>query len=60
IKPGQSSVFSAGNGSSDYDSSAYNADMKRFREVALSSQEFGSSEFGGTSSGEARSPNNKL
>lgn len=52
VKPGQSSVFGSANGSSDYDSSAYNADMKRFREVALSSQDFGSS--GGTSSSNSR------
>lgn len=29
--------------SSDYDSSTYQADMKRFRQIALSSQEFDSS-----------------
>lgn len=61
VKPGQSSVFSPVNGSSDYDTSAYNTDMKRFREVAFASQDFGSSEFGATSSTEsretARSPN---
>ncbi len=45
-KPGHSSAFSSSNGSSDYDSSSYNTDMKKFRQVALSSQEFGSSEFG--------------
>ncbi|KAJ6413129.1 hypothetical protein OIU84_006018 [Salix udensis] len=51
-KPGQSSIFSGSNGSSDYDASSYNADMKRFRQVALNSQEFGSSEHG-TSSNES-------
>lgn len=55
-KPGQSSMFNAagaGGGSSDYDTQAYNADMKKFRKLALSSQEFGSSEFG-TSSTDSR------
>ncbi|EEF40848.1 proline-rich receptor-like protein kinase PERK4 [Ricinus communis] len=52
-KPGQSSMFSSSNGSSDYDTSSYNADMKKFRQVALSSQEFGSSELG-TSSNDSR------
>ncbi|XP_016651799.1 PREDICTED: proline-rich receptor-like protein kinase PERK4 isoform X2 [Prunus mume] len=54
-KPGQSSMFNAaaGGGSSDYDTQAYNADMKKFRKLALSSQEFGSSEFG-TSSNDSR------
>ncbi|KAF2290723.1 hypothetical protein P3X46_029295 [Hevea brasiliensis] len=45
-KPGHSTVFGSANGSSDYDASSYNADMKKFRQVALSSQEFGSSEIG--------------
>ncbi|XP_050228822.1 proline-rich receptor-like protein kinase PERK4 [Mercurialis annua] len=49
-KPGQSSIF---NGSSDYDTTTYNADMKKFRQMALSSQEFGSSEHG-TSSNDSR------
>ncbi|KAG6663294.1 hypothetical protein CIPAW_02G016300 [Carya illinoinensis] len=44
VKPGQSSVFSS-NGSSEYDTAAYNTDMKKFRKMALmSSQEFASSE----------------
>jgi hypothetical protein len=51
-KPGQSSVFSGSNGSADYDASSYNADMKKFRQVALNSQEFGSNELG-TSSNES-------
>ncbi|XP_054810798.1 proline-rich receptor-like protein kinase PERK4 [Prosopis cineraria] len=37
----------ASSSSSDYDSSAYQADMKRFRQIALASQEFGSSESSG-------------
>ncbi|KAM1047894.1 hypothetical protein FF1_027116 [Malus domestica] len=52
-KPGKSSMFNASGGSSDYDTQAYNADMKKFRKLALSSQEFGSSEFG-TSSNDSR------
>ena len=36
-------------GSSEYGSSAYHADMKKFRQIALASQELGSSE---SSSGE--------
>jgi hypothetical protein len=56
-KPGQSSVYGSNNGSSDYDNNAYNADMKKFRKMALSSQEFASNEFG-TSSGESREMHN--
>ncbi|KAF8405209.1 hypothetical protein HHK36_010109 [Tetracentron sinense] len=48
VKPGQSSVFSSSNGSSEYDSSSYNSDMKKFKKMALPSQEF-SSEYGATS-----------
>ncbi|GAB2292246.1 belongs to the protein kinase super [Dionaea muscipula] len=44
IRPGYSF------GSSDYDSSLYNEDMKRWRKMALVSQEHGSSEYGGTTS----------
>ncbi|KAF8405210.1 hypothetical protein HHK36_010110 [Tetracentron sinense] len=49
VKPGQSSVFSNSNGSSEYDSSSYSSDMKKFKKMALPSQEFGSSEYGATS-----------
>ncbi len=52
VKPGQSSVYSS---SSDYDTTAYNTDMKKFRKMALSSQD--SSEFG-TSSNESREMGN--
>jgi hypothetical protein len=55
-KPGQSSVYGS-NGSSDYDNNAYNADMKKFRKMALSSQEFASNEYG-TSSNESREMGN--
>ncbi|CAH8260992.1 unnamed protein product [Arabidopsis lyrata] len=48
-KPGQSSFLGRGS-SSDYDSSTYSADMKKFRKVALDSHEYGaSSEYGNTS-----------
>ncbi|KAF8100177.1 hypothetical protein N665_0229s0007 [Sinapis alba] len=48
-KPGQSALFGRGS-SSDYDSGSYSADMKKFRKVALDSQEYGaSSEYGNTS-----------
>ncbi|CAI0420076.1 unnamed protein product [Linum tenue] len=51
IRPGQSSIFGAAGGSGgEYDISAYNADMERFRQVALASQEFSSSEHETTSS----------
>lgn len=46
VKPGHSSIYS----SSDYDSGQYRDDMKRFRQMALGSQEYGSSEYGGTTS----------
>ncbi|KAL5557269.1 hypothetical protein UlMin_039505 [Ulmus minor] len=48
VRPGQSSIYTS-SGSSDYDTNAYNADMKKFRKMALSSQEFVSSEFGASS-----------
>ncbi|XP_026456113.1 proline-rich receptor-like protein kinase PERK7 [Papaver somniferum] len=48
VRPGQSSMFSSG--SSEYDTSMYNTDMKNFRKTALASQELGtSSEFAHTS-----------
>ncbi|XP_010465995.1 PREDICTED: putative proline-rich receptor-like protein kinase PERK6 [Camelina sativa] len=48
-KQGQSSYLGRGS-SSDYDSSTYSADMKKFRKVALDSHEYGaSSEYGNTS-----------
>lgn len=52
VRPGQSSIYTS-SGSSDYDANAYNADMKKFRKMALTSQEFVSSEFG-TSSSDSR------
>ncbi|KAL0427034.1 UNVERIFIED_CONTAM: Proline-rich receptor-like protein kinase PERK1 [Sesamum latifolium] len=42
IRPGHSTVYSS-YGSSDYDTVQYNEDMKKFRKMALGSQEYGSS-----------------
>ncbi|KAM7509516.1 hypothetical protein LguiA_019969 [Lonicera macranthoides] len=44
IRPGQSTMYSS-HGSSDYDTAQYNEDMKKFRKMALSSQEYASSEY---------------
>lgn len=41
VRPGHSTVYSYG--SSEYDSSQYNEDMKKFRRMALGSQEYGTS-----------------
>lgn len=49
IRPGQSSIYSS-YGSSDYDNGQYKEDMKKFRQMALDSQQYGSSEYGGTTS----------
>ncbi|XP_065849160.1 proline-rich receptor-like protein kinase PERK1 [Euphorbia lathyris] len=40
VQPGHSGVYS---GSSDYDTSQYNEDMKKFRKMALGTQEYGGS-----------------
>ncbi|XP_021275118.1 proline-rich receptor-like protein kinase PERK4 [Herrania umbratica] len=53
IKPGHSAVYSSGV-SSEYSASSYNADLKKFRQLALSSQEFGGSEDGTSSSDHSR------
>ncbi|MBA0832448.1 hypothetical protein Goarm_016837 [Gossypium armourianum] len=45
-KPGQSTIFGA---SGEYTNSSYNADMERFRQLALGSQEFTSSDYGTSS-----------
>uniref|UniRef100_A0A803NZY4 non-specific serine/threonine protein kinase n=1 Tax=Cannabis sativa TaxID=3483 RepID=A0A803NZY4_CANSA len=42
IRPGQSNIYSS-HGSSDYDTSQYNEDMRKFRKMALGSQEYGAS-----------------
>ncbi|KAK8581753.1 hypothetical protein V6N12_071962 [Hibiscus sabdariffa] len=39
MRPGQSGVYSS-HGSSDYDTSQYNEDMKKFRNLALGTQEY--------------------
>ncbi|KAL4269507.1 hypothetical protein GQ457_HM001210 [Hibiscus cannabinus] len=39
IRPGQSGMYSS-YGSSDYDTSQYNEDMKKFRKMALGTQEY--------------------
>ncbi|KAL5768836.1 hypothetical protein ACOSQ2_015619 [Xanthoceras sorbifolium] len=50
IRPGQSNVYSS-YGSSDYDNMQYNEDLKKFRKMALASQEYGaSSEYSGRTS----------
>ncbi|KAK3210719.1 hypothetical protein Dsin_015425 [Dipteronia sinensis] len=52
IRPGQSNVYSS-YGSSDYDTMQYNEDLKKFRKVALSSQEYGASnEYSGPNTSE--------
>ncbi|KAJ4714431.1 Receptor-like kinase [Melia azedarach] len=56
VKPGQSSIYSS-NTSTDYSANSYNADMKKFRQLALGSQEFASSDYGGsTDSREINTP----
>ncbi|XP_021905675.1 proline-rich receptor-like protein kinase PERK4 isoform X1 [Carica papaya] len=52
VKPGHSSIYSLG-GSFDCTQSTYDADMKKFRQIALTSTEFASSECG-TSSTDSR------
>ncbi|XVE98169.1 hypothetical protein REPUB_Repub03eG0082600 [Reevesia pubescens] len=42
MRPGHSNVYSS-YGSSDYDTSQYNEDMKKFRKMALGTQEYGAS-----------------
>ncbi|GLU19899.1 hypothetical protein SLE2022_361220 [Rubroshorea leprosula] len=54
VKPGQSTAFSSIAGSSsDYSQSTYHADLQRFKQLALSSQELNSSDYG-TSSNDSR------
>ncbi|XP_062076162.1 proline-rich receptor-like protein kinase PERK4 [Humulus lupulus] len=57
VRPGHSSIYTS-SGSSDYDANAYNADMKKFRKMALTSQEFVSSEFGTSTSGDSHDMSN--
>ncbi|XAR66997.1 Non-specific serine/threonine protein kinase [Bertholletia excelsa] len=51
VRPGHSTVYSS-YGSSDYDTSQYNEDMKKFRRMALGTQEYGSSEYSGPGTSE--------
>ncbi|KAG7626453.1 putative proline-rich receptor-like protein kinase PERK1 RLK-Pelle-PERK-1 family [Arabidopsis thaliana] len=41
MRPGHSNVYSSYGGSTDYDTSQYNDDMKKFRKMALGTQEYG-------------------
>ncbi|XP_043725551.1 proline-rich receptor-like protein kinase PERK1 [Telopea speciosissima] len=49
LRPGHSTNYGS-YGSSDYDTNQYNEDMKKFRKMALASQEYGSSEYSGPTS----------
>lgn len=49
VKPGQSSVYNPNGGSDAYDTRAYDADMLKFKKMVMNSQDFNSSEYGGTS-----------
>lgn len=42
VRPGHSTVYSS-HGSSDYDTAQYKEDMKKFRKMALGTQEYGAS-----------------
>lgn len=42
VVPGHSTLYGSSMGSSDYDTGMYKEDMKRFRKVALASQEYSS------------------
>ncbi|PIN00234.1 Serine/threonine protein kinase [Handroanthus impetiginosus] len=46
VKPGQSTVYNPNGNTEAYDTSAYNADMMKFKKMVMSSQEFNSSEYG--------------
>lgn len=50
MKPGQSMAFGSSNGSSDYDSTSYTSNMRKFHRAALASHDFGSSDYGGATS----------
>jgi len=49
IRPGHSTLYGS-YGSSDYDSSQYNEDMKKFRKMALASRDYASSEYSAATS----------
>jgi len=46
----QNSANNSSDASSEYDTRAYSADMKKFRQVAFATQDFASSEYGGSTS----------
>lgn len=50
VKARQGSIINTPEDSSDYDSRAYSADLKKFRQMAFATQDFVSSEYGGTTS----------
>ncbi|XP_074583199.1 proline-rich receptor-like protein kinase PERK15 [Curcuma longa] len=45
VRPGHSRFYSSHDSSSDYDSNQYNEDMKKFRKMAVTTEEFASSEY---------------
>ncbi|KAL9229449.1 hypothetical protein vseg_004913 [Gypsophila vaccaria] len=49
-KPGQALAY--GSDGSDYDTRAYSADLKKFRQMAFATQDFASSEYGGGTTSE--------
>ncbi|KAJ8471478.1 hypothetical protein OPV22_025821 [Ensete ventricosum] len=55
IRPGHSRLYSS-YGSSDYDSGHYNKDMKKFRKMALTTQEYASSDYSAPTSQYAQNP----
>ncbi|XP_010414353.1 PREDICTED: proline-rich receptor-like protein kinase PERK4 [Camelina sativa] len=59
VKPGHSNIYGSSGASSDYSQTSYNADMKKFRQIALSSQEFPISESEGTASHDSREMSTK-
>jgi len=46
----QTSAYNSSDASSEYDTRAYTADLKKFRQVAFATQDFASSEYGGSTS----------
>ncbi|XP_072964304.1 proline-rich receptor-like protein kinase PERK15 isoform X1 [Typha angustifolia] len=55
VRPGQSRFFGSYT-SSDYDSGQYNEDMKKFRKMALGSQEYSSSQYSAATSEYGQNP----
>lgn len=50
FKPGHGSLFGSYGSSSDYSTTQYKEDLKKFRKMALDTQELGSSEYSGNTS----------